>query len=733
MNSVLGESLPNNDSKDPQQSLAWLDFQWRLAVGKDLASVTQVKKISTKSLFVTVSDVAWLSPLGFLREQIINTINQRAGLILLNRIVFQESSLAGPTLKNFSKDKKHYSLEQNTMQLLEPNESETKEESMGNILDRISRKLGVVLSVVLLASTSNCTTISKDQVSQNMDLSHSYAVKAVEKISEERSSGNVRDPRAYYHYLMALRAVEGHQFEQASENFRKVVEFDSSNFKFSHQLAINLIRSGKIDDAYKALNESLVHFPNNPELNMMIGDILAGRGENERALSHYQTVIETKSGLARAYLLSGSIFESQKQYDDAENMYRNVLQVEPMNPLGHHYLARMHILKGKLEDAQKSINTALELRPNLLQAREWLAWTLEAQGKPDDAKKQYKILLQLNPLSERSHQRMTSMKDFILPMDIGSGKYRVAAEEILGAPDVHSKIGAVYYEQGIYLKALDEFQLLRGKGQEKEILMVLGRIYEILGRLDKAIQEIKNLLKIEPQSAHLKIYLARLYSMNQRPEKTVQLIEEVIKIDQKNDSLYHSLAIAYISIDQLDSAINAMEKAITIDPKKDSYYFELGALLERTGKFELAIKNIKRSIELNPMHSNAHNFLGYIYAIQGKSLDLALGHLNKALSIQPKNGYFLDSLSWIYFKKGESEKALKELKKAMVYTSPDPVLYSHLGDIHFSLTNFAEAGKAWKTSLFLTLEKKDDIDSELPDPKELEKKIKKARRFLSNN
>ncbi len=27
----------------------------------------------------------------------------------------------------------------------------------------------------------------------------------------------------------------------------------------------------------------------------------------------------------------------------------------------------------------------------------------------------------------------------------------------------------------------------------------------------------------------------------------------------------------------------------------------------------------------------------------------------------------------------------------------------------------------------------DDIDSELPDPKELEKKIQKARRFLSNN
>ena len=115
MNSVLGTSLPKNDSKDPQQSLAWYDFQWRLTVGKDLASVTQVKKISTKSLFVTVSDGAWLSALDSLREQIINTINQRAGLVLLNRIVFQESSLAGPSLRKFPKEKKHYSFEQNRM------------------------------------------------------------------------------------------------------------------------------------------------------------------------------------------------------------------------------------------------------------------------------------------------------------------------------------------------------------------------------------------------------------------------------------------------------------------------------------------------------------------------------------------------------------------------------------------------------------------------------------------
>ncbi len=167
-----------------------------------------------------------------------------------------------------------------------------------------------------------------------------------------------------------------------------------------------------------------------------------------------------------------------------------------------------------------------------------------------------------------------------------------------------------------------------------------------------------------------------------------------------------------------------------MNSNKDSYYFELGALLERAGKLDDAIENMRRAIELNPMHSNAHNFLGYMYALRGQYLDKALKHLKKALSIQPRNGYFLDSLGWIYFKRGESEKALREIKKAMVYTPPDPVLYDHLGDIHFSLKNYSEAHGAWKTSLSLTRLKEDTIEGEIPDPQALEKKLQRVEKIL---
>ena len=724
--SVLGESIAKLDSDDPQ-SIAWFDYQWNLIVGKDLAAVTQVNKYSAKSLFVTISDESWLSALEPLREKIITKVNQHAGSTLLNRIIYQEGCLIGSSIKSPIVDKNLSLLAQNKTKKIK---SKAKDENIKDIIDRISNKMQVILPTVILLLISNCATLPTTRSINNIDLSSSYAVKAIEKQSTKTIQNNT-DPRSYYYFLMALQTIRDHQFEKASENLRKVIEFNPKAFEFHQQLAINLIRSGKIDEAYEVLEDSLQYFADNPELNMMFGDILAEREDYDRALNHYQRVIQAKVGLPRAYLLSGSIYEVMKQYTLAAAMYLKVTQVEPNNPLGYHYLGRVNIFSGDLEKAKKNLKDALELRPNSLDSRLYLAWVLEVEGEADEAKKEYKTILKLDPLNKKIHERMTSMKSSKLFVDLNSEGYQSAAEEVLGLPEVHLKIGAVYYEQAIYLKALDEFQLLRGKKKIELVYMVIGRAYEALGRIDMAIREINDLMKLQPDSVNLKIYLARLYSINGQTEQTIRLIEEAISIDQQNDTLNHSLALAYIGSNQIDQAIIKMQKAIEIDKSKDFYYFELGALLERTGEFEEAIKYLKQSIDLNPMNSNAHNFLGYMYATHGKSLDKALGHLNKALSIQPKNGYFLDSLGWIYFKKGESEKALSQLKKALVYTSPDPVLYSHLGDIQFSLKNYIEAGKAWKTSLFLTLEKIDDTDSELPDPElpdpeELKRKIQKV-------
>ena len=114
---------------------------------------------------------------------------------------------------------------------------------------------------------------------------------------------------------------------------------------------------------------------------------------------------------------------------------------------------------------------------------------------------------------------------------------------------------------------------------------------------------------------------------------------------------------------------------------------------------------MKAVISLDPKNANALNYLGYTYADLGENLDEAERLIKEALKYKPDDGYIIDSLGWVYFKKGDFKKALKYLKKAVDLVSDDPVILEHLGDAYMKTDNRANALKFYKQSL---LKKKDD-------------------------
>ena len=345
---------------------------------------------------------------------------------------------------------------------------------------------------------------------------------------------------------------------------------------------------------------------------------------------------------------------------------------------------------------------------------------------------QYKIILKLKPDDKKINEHL---KRFDFAADAQSTDNIEVAEVSPFVPseaNIHTQIGIIFYEQAVYLEAVDEFRLALANEEDRELRLVIAKIYELFGRMDKAITEVEAYRKADAgeDSIDILLNLARLYGLNKEMRKSIKLLKQAVVMDLDNDRLYHALALAHMSLNENEEAYKNINKAIKLNDKKDTYYFEQGALLERLGQFDKAIASMKHTLEINPHHSNAHNFIGYIYATKGEDLDKALHHLEQALNIQPRNGYFLDSLGWIYHKKGEPKQALTHIKKAMVYAQPDPVLYDHLGDVHFSMDNVTEARKAWKTSLALTLKKLEEPAGEVPDPDKLREKIRKADQLM---
>jgi predicted nucleic acid-binding Zn ribbon protein len=83
LSSVLFESLPESLQDD---QLEWLSYHWNLVVGKEIAGISSIDKITKSTLHIRVQGTEWLSALESLKKKIIQEINSRAGKNLVENI-----------------------------------------------------------------------------------------------------------------------------------------------------------------------------------------------------------------------------------------------------------------------------------------------------------------------------------------------------------------------------------------------------------------------------------------------------------------------------------------------------------------------------------------------------------------------------------------------------------------------------------------------------------------------
>ena len=75
---------------DPETSTDRAGLYWALAVGKEIAAVSQVIKVAPKTLYVEVKGKEWLLALEALKQKLIGEIRHQAGYEDLTQIIFKE-------------------------------------------------------------------------------------------------------------------------------------------------------------------------------------------------------------------------------------------------------------------------------------------------------------------------------------------------------------------------------------------------------------------------------------------------------------------------------------------------------------------------------------------------------------------------------------------------------------------------------------------------------------------
>ncbi|MCI0469780.1 MAG: tetratricopeptide repeat protein, partial [Nitrospirae bacterium] len=129
---------------------------------------------------------------------------------------------------------------------------------------------------------------------------------------------------------------------------------------------------------------------------------------------------------------------------------------------------------------------------------------------------------------------------------------------------------------------------------------------------------------------------------------------------------------------------------------------KLGMIFEQTGDYKSAVAKYENILEINPNSVVPLNNLAWNYAERDIDLDKALGYAMKAIELGKDNYNTLDTLGWIYFKRGDYKKALEYIKKAEELNKKHPTIYYHLASAYYKDGQKNEAVDALKTSLSLS-------------------------------
>ena len=125
----------------------------------------------------------------------------------------------------------------------------------------------------------------------------------------------------------------------------------------------------------------------------------------------------------------------------------------------------------------------------------------------------------------------------------------------------------------------------------------------------------------------------------------------------------------------------------------------MAAVNEKSREFDRAEKILKRLHQSHPDDAPVSNFYGYLLAEMNQDLDFAQELVESALAKEPNNGFYLDSLGWVLYKKGDYRGAVRELERAVAEVGEDPVILEHLGDAYSALSRFKDALAAYRHSI----------------------------------
>jgi len=359
------------------------------------------------------------------------------------------------------------------------------------------------------------------------------------------------------HELLGLIYSEESRDALANPHLATAVRLKPGSAAARTNLAANLVRLGKLDDAQAQLKRAVALEPRNFDANHDLGELYVRRGKVPEAVSFLKTAQQIKPAsydngydLAMADLLTGRL-------EAARQLVQGLLKINDT--------AELHNLLGQIEEKDKNyVAAANELE-------------IAAHKDPSES----------NLFDWGSELLMHRTLEPAIDV------FRQAVERYPNSARMAIGFGIALYSRGNYDDAVKS--LLRAADlspSDPRCYFFLSKAYDSTpNHADEVIQRFSRFSELQPGNARALYYYAMSLWKGKRAQD------------------------AGLDFHQIESLL---QKAVALDPKFADAHLQLGNLYSDQAQYAASIPEYGKALENNPDLADAHYRLGQAYVHTGQ-------------------------------------------------------------------------------------------------------------------
>lgn len=477
--------------------------------------------------------------------------------------------------------------------------------------------------------------------------------------------------------------------------------------------------------------------PDTARYHMGLGLSKLGRGQNDSAISQFQTAasLDTKSAQAGILLIMTQI--RLKDFDKALAAAKQTEKDQPDNPIVQNLKGGIYMAKNDTANARASFEKAQSLDPKFFAPVANLAQLDLKDNKPDAARKRFEAVLANDKKSIPAMTALASLADREKkPQEATQWLERMANENPDSVQANNQLIGR-YLQVGEKAKALTMARKLQTSNPtdpaalemlaqaqfanddkqgalasyQRLVTLVpdsapaqlrLASLYLSNNDQKAAGEAARKALEMQPDFSEANVFLATLYSQGgdtakalsvaqqmqkkpaqalvgyelegniqafqKKPDLAAAAFAQAFAMDKENVRLLMKLHGALLLAGKNQEAAAAAAQWFKSHPNDVALHLYLGetALAQKQNK--VAIEQYQQVLRQQPNNVGALNNLAWAY--QQERDPRALETAEKAYAAASDSGPVIDTLGWMLVEKGNTERGLTLLKKA-VAASPD--------------------------------------------------------------